>query len=191
MSRAGGRSGLSEEARFELAVAAGAQEKRNRPVGLVVIGCVVLAVSLVLASVALATRNSALHDRRKALADEKAVEQMARDWQGLIAQERLAPGTGVGEKMPGLLSRMEQLAREAGVKTTPQNPQTKVDQKSGIVVTEYTYGNVKDDSLAALLGWIQRALEIPGMELTGLKLKADAKGWSLDEATFRRWERAG
>jgi hypothetical protein len=183
-------TGLGDEGRFELAMAASAQEKRNRPLGLPLLACVVLVASLVFAVWSLSARNAAMRERARAESDDVAVRQMTGDWEALRVQERDAPGLGLGERMPNLLSRMENLAREAGLKNTPANPQTSPDARPGIVVTTYSYRTVKDASLAALMEWVRKATEIPGMEVTELKLKAEATEWSVD-VTFRRWERAG
>jgi hypothetical protein len=180
---------LGDEGRFELAMAASAQEKRNRPVALPLLAAVVLMASLIFAVWALSARNAAERNRVVAQSDEAAVKQMASDWQELVRQEHDAPGLS-GEKMPNLLSRMESLAREAGLKATPANPQTASEPRQGIIVTTYSYRTVKDASLTALMEWIRKAAEIPGMEVTELKLKAEPTDWSMD-VTFRRWERAG
>ena len=191
MSRAANEgTTLGDEGRFELAMAASAQEKRNRPVALPALALAVLAAGLVFAVWSLSARNAAIGERLKAQGDEAAVTQMARDWEELLRQEKDAPGLGLGERMPNLLSRMETLAREAGLKATPANPQASPDQRPGIVVTTYSYRAVKDTSLTALMEWVRRATEIPGMEVTELKLKAEPTDWSAD-VTFRRWERAG
>jgi hypothetical protein len=148
-------------------------------------------VCLVFAVWSLTARNTAMAAREAAVRDEKLVEQLARDWDDLSRQESETPGQGgLGDRMPNLLSHMEGLAREAGLKTTPANPQTTTDRPAGIVVTEYSYRGVKDASLKALMEWVRRATGVAGMEVTELKLKAEPSDWSMD-VTFRRWERAG
>jgi hypothetical protein len=171
-------------------MAASAQEKRNRPVALPLMAAVVLVASLIFAVYSLSARNEAMRARAKGMSDEVAVKQMAEEWDALLRQERDAPGLGLGDKMPNLLSRMENLAREAGLKATPANPRTSPDSRPGIVVTTYSYAAVKDASLVALMEWVRKATEIPGMEVTELKLKAEPTDWTVD-VTFRRWERAG
>jgi hypothetical protein len=190
VSRAAPETGLGDEGRFELAMAAAAQEKRNRPAALVVVSGVVLAASLVFAVWSITSRSAADADRQKALGDQRAVEQLAKDWQELSKQEREGPGVGgLGEKLANPFSRMETLARDAGLKATPANPQTKTDRPPGIVVTEYSYRGVKDASLPALMEWVRLATTL-GMEVTGLTLKNGPTDWTMD-VTFRRWERAG
>lgn len=182
------RTGLDEDARFELAMAAGAQAKQNRPVMLVAASSLVLVAALVLAMWSLLSRNATLRERLLALSDEQSVQQMSKEWQELSSQE---PGqVGLGVRMPGLLSRMEQLAAESGLKDKPTSPQQKTEQLKGIDVTQYTYASVKDTSLAALMEWVRKATEIPGMEVMDLRLKPDATSWTMN-VTFRRWERAG
>lgn len=193
MSRAGATPpGLGEDARFELAMTASAQEKRNRPTGLLIGAVLILVACGVFASWSVLSRNGARHERKQAVADAAAVERLAKEWQDLASQERDAPQTQGGGRINDLLTRMERLATEAGLKDRPQNPQSgSQTTTSGIVVNEYTYRGVKDASLNALMQWVRQATtQIPGMEVTELILKPDATSWTMD-VVFRRWERPG
>ena len=81
-------------------------------------------------------------------------------------------------------------ATDVAVPTITGSAAIMVNVRPGIVVTTYRYQIVKDTSLQALMEWVRRATEIPGMEVTELKLKAEPTDWNVD-VTFRRWERAG
>lgn len=187
------RGRLSEEARFELAMGASARERRNRPVALVALAGAVLVAAGVFAGWSLSMRGSAIAERARAIRDERAVEALAGEWEELARRQREAPDVRLGDPMPNILSRMEELATGAGLKTRPTNPQTRVaDRRQGVVVNEYIYRTVKDPSLRALMEWVRSAAAEPGMgmEVTDLKLRPEQSGgWTMD-VTFRRWERS-
>ena len=186
------RAGISDEARFELALAATGRERANRPRTLVGAAALTLAAALLLAIWGLSSMRSARGAYSRALGEQADVERMGLEWEKLNQQESEAgPGgmPGVGKPIDHLYDKMEQLAVRAGVKDKPQPPRANETTRGGVKVIEYNYTNVRDPSVKVLLEWARlAAAEIPGMEVYGLTLKPDQNNWNLN-VTFRRWER--
>jgi hypothetical protein len=194
MSRTEGHDRLSDDARFELSVAAMSHERRNRPLGIVVVALVAVILAVLYAGYGWSSRNAALASLKRAVNDEAAVEMLATEWKRLEQAERDPVGR-VGRPIPTLLSRMEELAVQAGM-DKPRPPRiVPRDQRGGITVKEYHYGEptnpVVSPSLSAMLEWLRLAQgEELNMELIGLNLRPDPNNWRMT-VTFRRWERAG
>ena len=186
-------SRIGDESRFELVQAASGRERANRPLGLVIIACLALAIAFLSAIWALSSRRAAMSDLRATLAEQTDVEQMTEEWKRLDRLEREGGpggGAGLGKQVDHLYDKMEQLAVRAGIKDKPQPPRPIETPRPPIKVIEYAYTGVKDPSLKALLDWTRLAsAEIPGMEVYGITLKPDPTNWSMN-VTFRRWERA-
>lgn len=186
-------SGVGDEARFELALAASGRERANRPRALVVGAVLALVLALLAAVWGLSSRRAARASLRAAQAEQVQVDEMLKEWDTLERLEREGgPGgaAGIGKPIDGLYSKMEQLATRAGIKDKPQPPRPIENNRPPLKIIEYNYTNVKDASLKALLEWPRLAsAEIPGMEVYGLTLKPDPINWTLN-VTFRRWERA-
>jgi hypothetical protein len=178
------------DARFELAMAASAHERANRPRALVAGAVVALVAAALLALWGLSTLRTAKASLRATLGEQVDVEQMTGEWAHLDQQEHDGGSIpGLGRPVDGLFSKMEQLATRAGLKDKPQPPRSSEIPRGGVKVIQYTYDNVRDASLKALLEWIRLAnAEIPGMELDSLTLKPDPTNWTA-RVVFRRWER--
>ena len=183
---------MADDARFELALAASAHERANRPRAVVAAAVVAVVVAAVVALWGWSSLRSARSGLRAALNEQVEVEAMTREWEKLDRQERengAGGQPGTGRQITDLYSRMEQLATRAGLKDKPQPPRANESLRGPIKIIEYTYNNVRDASLKALLEWTRLAsAEIPGMEVYGLTLKPDPNNWNL-VVTFRRWER--
>ncbi len=189
---------LGEDARFELAAAAGAKERRNRPAWMVAAAGLVLAGVLLLALLGVSVQAQARADLRRTMEDQAAAEQMIEQFRQLSAA-RSDPGlTNVGEPMAGLRTRLEELARQGGFETPPFTPNEAVkDLPNGLKMRTLNYYNVKAKSLGIILEWLRLATQdagtrIPGLEVESLGLKPDTRdgSWSMNLG-LRRWERAG
>lgn len=182
-------SGPGADGRFELAMAASGNERRNRPTLLVVLSVIAVVAAMGGAVWGMNARAKARADLVRALSAQARTERMAQEWGQLETQEKESPDANIGRPIPDLLSQMEGLATRAGIKDKPKPPRQSPQTRNGITVTEYYYSEVKDPSLKALLEWLRLAgTQIPGMEVYGLDLRPDPTNWYMN-VTFRRWER--
>lgn len=181
---------VSEDARLELAMAASARERGSRPLGLVVLAGLVLAGCIGLAAWGLVSRASARAAAERRGLERVRVEQLMNEIQSL-EQQRAASGVdSVGQRIPDMLSRVERLAQEAGLKDKLAAPREGTERKpSGNVELKYTYDNVKDASLPAILEWVSLVPgRIPGTDVWEVKLDADPNQWTA-RVVFRRVEK--
>lgn len=188
------RAAMSDEARYELTMAAAARARANRPSALVAGAVVLLILAVVAMAWGLVARARAMSDLRAAQSEQARVEGLVGEWTALVDAERTQAGgkVGLGARISDLYTRMEQYATRAGLAKRPdtprENPTTRPN--TNIRVIEYSYTNVKDPSLKALLEWVRIATaEVPGLEVYGITLKPDPNNWTMN-VTFRRWERA-
>jgi hypothetical protein len=190
MSRVEG-SRLSEDARFELAMAAAGRARRNRPTALLLAAGAAVVVAFLAAMWGIAARASAWSALVREQRASANLDRLSAEWSRLED----AKGEGdprAGGAYPGIQTKMEALAITAGMKAAPNHPRTPNAQKSGTIqIFEYHYIDVRDAELKALMEWMRLATaEIPGLEVTSVVLTPEATSWKLD-VTFRRWERVG
>lgn len=181
---------LSEEDRFELMLSAAGRERRNRPLGLVIVAAIVLVGCAIFAVYAIGSRASSRGGLVRAQQDQAKLGAMIEQWKALSRTQSDSPL--IGQPNAFKASKMEELATRAGMKTKPNTPRSIEDKtRTGIVVTRHIYTEVRDEHLKALVEWMRSGCaEIPGLELEAMTLKPEPSGWKLD-ATFRIWERAG
>lgn len=183
---------LGEDAKFELSLAATARERRNRPMVLVFGAAALLIVSGLLAIYGVATRASARSELRIRQEDQSRAEALVGEWKRLVQAETASP-VASGIQKPFKISSMEDLAVRARMKNKPTPPSTREDKsRPGLIITRYTYPDVRDPNLDALVEWVRIATEeMQGLDVESITLKPEpAAGWKMD-VTFRRWERAG
>jgi hypothetical protein len=183
---------LGEDDRFELVLGAAARARRNRPVGMVAIAAVLLAVSLVFALYSVTSRAASRRGLVRAEKNAVQADVLIDQWKRLVQAEAADPRSGAGQPDQFKASKMEDLAIRAGMKTKPNTPHPAEDKtRPGIVTKRYIYTDVRDPKLGPMLEWIRLGCaETPGLELDSLTLKPEPAGWKMD-VTFRIWERTG
>jgi hypothetical protein len=191
MSRSQGR--WSEEMRLERAMAAAERERRNRPRGLVVLAALVLVVSGVAAATGVAARSRTFRELTGVLDDQAHVEAMAAEFRALAERQRTAGTQGAGQSMPNFRSRMESLARTAGLTGALPQPLEAAPGQGPVVTRIWTY-ELQEASIKPVLEWIRlatvdRANRIEGLEVYSLDLKPGPDKWNIN-LKLRRWERA-
>jgi hypothetical protein len=189
-------SRLSDETRFELSLAAGAKERRNRPRWLVIAAGLLLALVGIAALAGWVSRRSAITQLDRALQDQAAVEGMTQQLSSLSGVATQAGDQQLGAPMANLRSTLEGLATRAGMASppVPRNEDSVPQPQAGIVVKRYSFFDVRDPSLTAILEWLRLATQdpasrIPGLEVETLRLKPENNQWSMN-LILRRWERA-
>lgn len=191
MSRMEGAKGLSDDARFELAMNAAGHARRNRPTALVAASGAVFAASLIAALWGFSARVAAREAYRHEQADLAQVEVLKTEWTRLDESAKQAGSADATKPFPYLQSTIESCARNAGLKNVPQPPHLTANPRGPMTSNEYLYQDVKDPSLPALLEWIRQSMQqVPGLEVYQLVLRPQATDWSVN-VTFRRLEKSG
>lgn len=183
-----------EQARLELAVAASAAERRNKPTGLVVGAGVLVLVALVTCIWAFSSRTKAIaaaEESLRRLQDlQNVVDEITRESASLAARGTQAD--------PLVGARLERLATEAGLKNVPAISDSNSPSLGGLGMQQKRYTLVlTNQDPAAILRFLkstQNSPLTPGLEISRLSLRpggptADAQpGWNMT-ADFNRWEK--
>ena len=178
---------VTDDTRFELAAAAAARERRNRPVAPTVAAIVALAAAGLAAVLGLAARASAQREYSDRQAAAVRISSMLTEREALLRRVD-APDLTPVDKPISKIGEMATLAGLSEVPPPPRNPRQ--TQAAGGTIHEYIYPNIKSADLVPLLDWLRlSAAEIPGLEVYSLNLKPDPAGWTMT-VTFRRWERS-
>ena len=153
---------MTPDERYEQAAIAQIGERRNRPTHFVVIG-------------ALASREAKLQE----------LASLTSEW--LALSKRESSEESEDERIPQ--SRVRELAAQAGMVATPPLAQPRIDNYQNARRAKYSYPNVRDKSLEALLTWVRLVLaEFKGVWVHEIEIKPSGDAWQL-EVVFARWER--
>lgn len=182
---------LSPEQRDDLAFAAARAERRNRPAHWLALATLLFAAALI----SLAWSGWNIRAAEKRLSDQRSIAAQTAELAGQITRlrERAAGAAGAGENQPisQIRSRLQQIGAEAGVTGTIPVPIDETERFGTSVRRKFRFANVQDDSLPALLSWLDRAVdELPGVEVYSVTIRPQANQWQVS-VTFARWERAG
>lgn len=179
---------MTPDERYEIAAAAAAAERGNRPRHLLVIGAIALLVAAVALLVGFNKYNNAASRLRSTSREIHQIEQLAAQLTQLQAVADTGPSIGITEPIPTLLSQIEELARRAGVQGNIPIPRgTNPEAHGNYRRLTYPY-KVTDETLSQPIQWIRLALtEIPGLGLDSIKVRPTASAWSV-EVTFFRFE---
>lgn len=182
------RHRISEDLRYELAEAAMAAERSNRPRSLLFLATAFFLVTGIALIVSLRQREAAVREFK-----------IQSDWKVLVggleqqneAVERLAASTDLSGTKPltDLFTRIEAAAATQGLEK-PSIPPSRPPVKDGPAL-KYTYEyTMRNSSLESLLLWIQQCqTDVPGLKVSGVEIVPQAKTWQC-KVTFVRWERA-
>lgn len=183
------RRTLSEDARYELAGAAAAAERRNRPTALLVAALLVLAIGAGALVSSLSARASAGRAMRLEQTREEQVVRLAAQFDS-IERQRQDSGTDTFAPIPDLLSRIETAARDAGLSDRPPIPGQRSERSEDLTRRDYTY-TMRDASLDRLLRWVELSTQtVPGLQVSSIELRPEQRTWQVT-VTFSRWERQG
>lgn len=183
------RPRLSDDDRYELASRAEARARANRPGHLVALGALGVIVGLLVA--AFAWRADAGSARRldQAASDVATLRTQAERLAELRTQMATSSGEDRYRDIPDILSRLGNLAREAGLESVPSVPRQTNDAMTNARRVNYLYENVRDGSLEDLVRWAELATErIPGMHVRSITIRPQPDAWSMN-VTFARFER--
>ncbi len=182
---------ISEDERFEAAMQASGNERRNRPLSLVWLGGALLAASVLTLIAGWWSKRSAESHYFSRADDSFRVQRMVQEWNELEQKQSTGAQAGAHEPNLRISTTLEELATSAGIKNKPLAPKINPRNIPGGKEMTYVYNDVRDESLQTLIDWVRLATEqIPGLELVEIpELKSDAAGWRM-RVIFKRWERA-
>jgi len=182
----------ADDARFQMTMAAAGAERRNRPRWLPALALAALLLALIAMLASIGRRASAAAELRAAREHRARIGALVAELEQLQETPTDPMAAQEGADIHDLLSKIENYATEAGLKEKPRIPNTREEDKSDEgEYRVYTYADVRDNSIEALLKWIQMVDErVPGMQISTLILKPDGQGWKAN-VSFRRWVRKG
>src|SRR6185369_3858631 len=123
-----------------------------RPTLLVVVSALVFMAALLVAIWGFSVRASARRAYVRELGEQADVERLNVEWERLTQQERESGGDAGASKPRELIySRMQELARRAGMKESSMTPRANPTTRGQYTVTEYVYQDIKDPELKALM----------------------------------------
>lgn len=180
------RQHLSEEDRYELAAAANAAERSNRPLALLVFAIVLVGASFLFMLFSMGSRAAASTDVANQRLRLSEVQRYAAQIESLRARaDEGGPGAGA-TPIPNILSSFRQYGLEAGI--DPGLPDESREVQPGMQRLEYAF-DIKSPDLAPALRFIRLAQDrIPGLETRQIRVRPLANDWHV-EVTFSRWER--
>jgi len=174
----------------EAAALASVQERRNRPIGLLILGAGALVVMAIFAAVSLAGVGAArdAFQARSAQADE--ILQVAAEIERTRAAASTGPSTTRYAPERNPLGKFAQVSSEVGLDPPPVpsgQPARRLDSDSPLILRSWSV-SLRGVTPAEGLRWIDLAEEaIAGLHVTDLQLRTTTAGWNF-ELTLARWE---
>lgn len=178
---------LSDDARFELSLIAGAHERRNRPKHLTYLAGAVLVIAL---GTFWMSHRSLANARRGLTAARSQSAEVAATIARLEALRAQAQTTGAEapEGPQSVRSAVQSAADQAGLKISTPGQSSKQPMGEKYTVQQFSYRDIKTPTIAPLLKWIEQSLNaVPGLQVSGFALRATPTGWSAT-VTFDRIE---
>lgn len=177
-----------EELKAELGSVALRQEHQNRPVRLVIITGLVLAVSVMFLLVGVSKRFAAEAKLSRDKARATEMISLADRLEKIKVAAANREGGGLGVPIEGIRSRIMTAGTEAGLKNQVPLPTIRKSRGGADAVQQRLAYEVRDESLDAIVRWIEKAVRgTGGLEVYALSLRPEANQWNC-KVTFSRWE---
>lgn len=175
----------------EQAALAARAQRRNRPLHLIWAAIAALCLGVLLLGLALLDRVSAARERDATQQREVQIVTLLSSLKALDAQADDPLARAATAPMQNVGTLVSEAGREAGLANPVGVGQmTPPRTRGGLSGRRYTYTNISDPSLTALLRWVQLSLErVPGLEVNRLEIRPQPQHWAAT-VTFTRWERA-
>lgn len=179
---------LGEDDRYGLPARAEAATRANRPSHLVALAGMVLFLAVVVALFAWRADAGAAKQLRRVSTDLDMLRARADHLAALRDELAAAPTDDRYRPIPDVLSRMSNIATEAGLASVPV-PTAGANTFQESRRLTYRYTNVRAESLAPVIAWANLATErVPGMHVTAVKVVPQPNAWQV-ELNFARFER--
>ncbi len=180
---------LSDDDRYALATRADAGARANRPAHLVAVAGLALLLCLTIAAFAWRADAGAARSLRRESSTLDSIRVRADRLAELQADLAAAPTDDRYRPIPDILSRMSNLATEAGMTGAVPVPVTGSNPYQESRRLTYRYQNLRVESLEPVISWINLASErVPGIHPTAVKVVPQANAWQV-EIVFARYER--
>ncbi|MFT5425041.1 MAG: hypothetical protein ACI89L_002848 [Phycisphaerales bacterium] len=188
---------LTREDREELATAAINADRRNTPMGFLLLGGMVLGLGLVLLVTSWVSLRGAKARWNEDAARVTKIQRLATEFDALTLAANDTSNISAFEPNTSMLTDLDRLATQSDVTVKVPKTTYQSTMNAGTRVALFGYTGVKDDSLADLLGWVKSTTgTIPGMRVDLIKLTLPANTatttptqWEMD-VTFARTELA-
>lgn len=180
-----------DELRLDMTASAAGVERRHRPTGWVVLGILLLVGGAVALGLAVWDRLKADRQAAKAEADARELVALSARLKALESAAGTS-GESLGEPIPNILSRIQRVGTQAGLRSEPTAPRSGRQGERARQAIRYDYDyEARDESPDALLRWAKLSCEeIPGLEVADFRLTPEPNQWHL-KVIFSRWERTG
>jgi hypothetical protein len=182
---------MSDDARMLAVATAAASERRNNPRYLVYAAGAVFAISLLYLVSSWSSWSAARSLLLKQQADRATIARNVSELRKLKAASGADTGPRLAEQESSIRSRIRDIGKSAGLKEeniTPKTVKRDARKDLGSVLLTAAF-EARDDSLAPLLGWLEKATaEMPGLEVYKISIKPEAQKWVM-QVTFSRWEK--
>ncbi len=180
---------LSDDDRYSLATRAESGTRANRPTHLVALGALALLLTVTVTAFAWRADARAARQLRNASFEVDNIRLRAERLAELRAVQAAAPTDDRYRPIPDILSRMSNIAREAGIQGTLSVPTTGTNPYQESRRITYRYMGLRLESLEPLAAWVNLAMQrIPGLHVIGVKIVPQANAWQVD-IIFARFER--
>lgn len=176
---------LTRDDRDDLTAAALLSERRNRPMGLTVLGALLSAIALIALVVAMFSVLGAGRERARQLDILRSTQELAGEYRALSLAEQTRGDDPFAQDF-AIKSTIENAAVRAGL-SKPALPRELPTGQGAIkqVLLPYT---VRDNDIAKILSWVRDVQDLPGVGVSKLRIAPQGNQWVVD-VTFSRWER--
>lgn len=185
---------MSEEARLQIAVVAGATERSNRPRFLLLLALIALIGAGLYAATAAARLASARDEVRRVRETRVAVDRFVQE----LRAAQSARQTDGATPDPQAAQKLRQIALRVGLPSSINLGSGQNPDAPGYVRKRYTVTNFRVPDIAPVLEWLQQAtgensvgltnVEINTVRLRPLRTNQTTASWEVD-VTFTRLER--
>lgn len=182
-----------EQLRAELSASAARTQRANRPQLIVIIAALGLMSALVFLFLSWRAKSDAETTLRRNESFAKSALESAARLRALKAKATQNRTADQGaDVLTQLRSRLQDTAELAGVKQAktmlPRNTRSNRSPTGKSVQNLYDY-EVRDESLPALLTWVERSTtDVQGLEVSSISILPEATQWTM-RVTFARWEK--
>lgn len=164
--------------RSELAMRAAAQEQRNKPKLVIVLGAVVLLAGVIYMLVGRSALAGATADRRREVGSYSTVLMQKTRLEAHLRNEQVDESPW--KPVPNFTTLAENAATSVGLSPMPTLTRQDQNREGDLIVRTYQYNRVVSRDLEALLGWVaQVEAMVPGVEISRLELSPSRTQWQL------------
>jgi hypothetical protein len=180
------------ERRGDRAAMAASASRRNTPALLLILATVLLVVAAIAVFLAWGARNSALVMVDARIQQARLIQEKGGKIKAARQKLKEVRDSRANAAMSGVPLKLQQICPneklQAVLASAPAREQVG-GVEGGNVPKRFVYQNIKHDSIADVMAWIEVARrEISGLEIDRLQLRPGPNDWTIS-LTFIRWEK--